>query len=367
MSANHPPPTRRRLLAAGAAAAAAGLGADPSPAAAATPTITGIMPGPFAPDAIRPALAKMAGVTLQMAPYISAADTLAKLLAPGGTSRFDVVVGLTDFLRPPLMGAHAGAEHVLPLDLSLIPNAKLIMPLFQPDTVTRGGATYMLPIVWGYDSVIYNADKLSPTDPLTQSWRVLFADKYAGKVAWRDDAQGMILVAALSMGITDPVAMSDADLKKVGQFLIAKKKNARTMWSQFGEAVSLMASGEVWAMYGWIPMRVALQKQGLNVTNNWPTDGLLTWSQSGMIPKGSHEPKAAHSLINAMLSPQYGTMLIKETNYPTTCNAVAGAFSPEEQRKYGLDIASRGVKTYPMRLPARMDRWLEVWNTVKSS
>ncbi len=364
MSADHTAPTRRSVLAASAAMAALGL--TGRQALADVPTITGIMPGPFLPEPLKAPLSGMAGATLQNSPYISPADTLAKLLAPGGESRFDVVISLSDFVRAPLMGAKAGAEHILPLDMSLIPNAKSITPLFQKDITVRDGKTYMIPVVWGYDSVIFNSDKLSPQDPTTQSWKVLFDDRNAGKVAWRDDAQCMILSAALSQGIADPVSMSDSDLNEIGKFLAAKKKNVRTMWSQFGEAVSLMASGEVYAMYGWIPMRAALQKQGLKVTNNWPTDGLLVWSQSGFIPKGSHDVAAAHRIINAMLSPEYGASLMKETNYPTTNSTVPSAFSAEDQHRFGLDVASTGQKTYPMKMPATMDRWLEVWNTVKA-
>ena len=96
--------------------------------------------------------------------------------------------------------------------------------LFKKDIVSRNGKTYMIPIVWGYDSVIYNKDHISPDDPLTQSLGVLFDDKYKGKIAWRDDAHGMIMCAALSTGHPDPVNMDSNDLKELKIFLKIEKR-----------------------------------------------------------------------------------------------------------------------------------------------
>jgi spermidine/putrescine-binding protein len=225
----------------------------------------------------------------------------------------------------------------------------------------------MIPVIWGYDSVVYNADKIQPSDADTQSWGVLFDDKYAGRIAWRDDAHGMILAAGLFLGNPDPAGMSSSDLRDVTSFLTKKKKNVRTMWSTFGSAVSLMSSGEVWAMYGWIPMRAALQKQGMNVTNAWPKEGLLVWSQGAFIPKDAQNIRGSHAVINAYLDTEIGKVLAANTNYPTTSTEISGAFQPEERKKLGLDIVERGVKVYPLKFPNAMDEWLEAWNTVKSA
>lgn len=357
----------RRSLLIGAGALGAAAAGGMTPAFAQAKPVTAIMPGVFMPDSVRTLIESKAGFKVENAPYVSPTDTLAKLLAPGGTSRYDLMISVTPFVRNPIIGAKAGDEKVMPIDLSQIPNASKIMDLFKDDIVARDGKTYMLPIVWGYDSVIYNADHIKTDDPDTQSWGVLFNEKYAGRIAWRDDAHGMILAAGLSMGMKDPAAMSASDLKEVTKFLTAKKKNVRTMWSTFGSAVSLMSSGEVWAMYGWIPMRAALQKQGMNVTNNWPKDGLLVWSQGAFIPKDTPNAKGSHAIINAYLEADVGKKLAADTNYPTTSKEISGEFSADERKKLGLDLVERGVKVYPLQFPTAMDRWLEVWNTVKSA
>ena len=361
---------RRTFLKTASVAGLGGLAASTlpySPVFAQAKKVVAIMPGVFMPDAARPIVEQMSGVKVENAPYVSPTDTLAKLMAPGGTKNYDMMVSLTQFVKGPALGENDGDERLHALDMSKIPNAQNLMPLFKKDIVTRAGKTYMIPVVWGYDSVIYNADKIPTDDALTQSWGVLFDDKYKGKVAWRDDAHGMIMAAALHRGHPDPVAMDASDLKDLTAYLIDRKKNVRTMWTKFGEAVNLVSSGEVWAMYGWIAMRAVLQKQGLNVTNNWPTDGLLTWNQSGFVPKDSPNAANAEAVINAMLSTEYGQKLTEVTNYPSTSAKVAALFSAADKRKLGFDLVDRGLKLYGLNFPANIDKWVESWNIIKTA
>ena len=161
--------------------------------------------------------------------------------------------------------------------------------------------------------------------------------------------------------------MGDSEIQEVAKFLTAKKKNIRTMWSKFGEAVNLMSSGEIDTMYGLIPMRPALAKQGIKSASSFPKEGLITWTQSGFIPKDAPNPGAAHRVINALLSKDYGQKVMIETNYPSASAEAAAMFPPDERRGLGLDINERGVKVYPLRFPTKMDRWLESWNIVKST
>jgi spermidine/putrescine-binding protein len=329
--------------------------------------VTAVMPGVFIPDEGRPIVERLSGYKLENAPYQSPTDTVAKLLAPGGTGRYDLMISNTEFVKGPILGEKPGDEKVKALDMDKIPNAAKVMPLWKNEPLTRGNKTYMFPIVWGYDSVIYNKDRIPEGDSLTQSWGILFDDKYKGRVALRDDAHQSILATGLYLGHSDPASMDKSDLKEVTKFLISKKKNFRTLWAQFGEAVSMMASGEVWAMYGWIAMRAALQRQGQNVTNNWPKEGLIIWNQGGFIPKDSENADGAHKIINAMLSKEFGLLLTKKTNYPSVSVEVKDAFSPEEQRKYGFDLMERGLNVYRLKWPKLMDQWIEAWGNFKTA
>jgi spermidine/putrescine transport system substrate-binding protein len=330
--------------------------------------VRAVMPNVFMPDAVRPiVIAQTGGIDVDNLPYVSPSDSLAKLMAPGGTSQYDMMVTLTNFAKGPALGAKTGDERLMALNMANIPNAKGIAKQFQQDIVTRGGKTYMLPLVNGFESVVYDTTKIAPDDALTQSWNVLFSDKYKGRIAWRDDAHSMIFTAALAMGNANPLAMRDADIREVQKFLVDRKKNIRTMWTKFAEAVNLIASGEVYCLYGWIPMRASLEKQGIKAANNWPKEGLPSWTQGAFIPRDSKQAAATHKVINAMLSEEFGRKLTDVTEYPSTVAAVAAGYDKAYQSKLGFDVVERGVRRISFELPQRMDVWLEAWNNVKAA
>jgi spermidine/putrescine-binding protein len=350
-------------LAGGAALAAAGT----HPAAAQQARLTAVMPGPFLPDGARAILERQINARVENLPYVSPTDTAAKLMAPGGTGRYDLMYSTTGFIQAPVLRERAGQELARPLDLAKIPNAAKISPLFQSEITRRGNNTFMLPVVWGYDSVVYNRDRIPEADAVTQSWGVLFDDRYAGRVALRDDPYQSICLTALHLGIRSPETMSQADLNRVTQFLISKKRNFRTIWGSFAEAVNLMSSREVDAVFGWIPMRAALQRQGMNVTNNWPSEGLLVFTHSAFIPRESRNADLAHAAINAALSDEFGKQLGQETQYPVTNGNVAASFSEADQARLGYDVEKRGIPLHRYAFPAAMDRWIEAWGRFKAA
>ena len=352
-------------LAATAFVSAAGMGS--TSAWAQQKAISAVLPGVILTDGTREIIDKATGTKVENVPYVSPTDTVAKLLAPGGTSRYDLMISNTYFVKGPILGAKAGDEKVRPFDLSKMPNANDLQKLFKDDMQTRDGKVYTIPIFWGYNSPIIRVDHIPENDTLTQSWGVLFADKYAGKTALRDDAYQSIMVTGLHLGHKDPAQMTTSDLNEVKKFLISKKKNFRTLWTKFGEAVNLMSSGEVWAMYGWMPMRAALQKDGFKVTNAWPTDGLLVWNHAAFIPKDSPKAEVTEQVVNAMLSPEFGIALAKDLNYGPVTNKALAQFSAEDQRKLGIDVPSRKVALYELKWPNDMNAWIETWGAFKAA
>ncbi len=90
------------------------------------------------------------------------------------------------FSHPVVMGPKSGAERVQPIDVSLIPNMKYINEPSKEGIGERDGKVYMVPHSWGLDSILYNREVVPENDPYTQSWSLLFEDKYAGKIGWWD-------------------------------------------------------------------------------------------------------------------------------------------------------------------------------------
>jgi len=360
---------RRDMLKYALAATAVGTaGASlPSRALAQGAQVNGLMVGPLVAGDLRGILEKGTGAKVNEGAFLSSTDNIAKLLAPGGTGRHDLMIGVSEFSRAPAMGRKAGDEKIKAYDLALVPNLADLSPDVQADLVTRDGKTYMIPVLWGYDSVLYNKDVVPENDPETQSWGLQFSEKYAGRIAWFDVPHQMLMTAGLHLGHEAPEKADAKELDEFGRFLISKKKLVRTMYTSFAQAVNLMASGEVVVMYGWIPHREALQKQGRNVTNNWPSDGLLVWSHGAFIPKDAPNADLAMRTVNTMLSPEYGAALSRQTGYISSSLKAASILSADERKKYGYDVRQQGIKTYGLKYPTDLNRWVEVWNKVKSA
>jgi len=358
-------PTRRLLLQGMGAVGASAL--LPGAAFAQQKSIDGLMVNGILGGPLRAMIEGPTGVKVNDGPFVSSTDNVAKLMAPGGGTRYDLFIGVSEFSRNPVLGAGPGKERGLAFDPAKVPNLKDLSAIARDDLGTRDGKNYIVPVYWGYDMALYNKDHVPENDPLTQSWGLMFSEKYAGRIAWYDVPHQMIMVAGLHMGLKEPEKASASDLAEITKFLISKKKNVRAIWTTFAQAVNLMASGEVVVSYGWIPMRVALQKRGFNITNNWPSDGLLIWSHGAYIPKDSPKGNEAQAVVNAMLAGEYGAALTRETGYLSGSVAAEKLLSAEEKKAAGYDVRERGIKTYSLKWPSDLSRWVEAWGKVKSA
>jgi spermidine/putrescine-binding protein len=357
---------RRRFMQSTAALglAATGLGAKVAYAAA---PIDVVMVNAAISGPLRATLETAAGRKINDAPWQSTTDVVSRLTAPGGTSRYDLLIAGSDFVRKPIMGPRPGAELVAPLDATKMPNLKQVAETFNGDKAERDGKLYMVPVFWGFDSVLYNTEQVPENDPYTQSWAPLFEEKYAGRIAWYDAAHQMIMAAGLHLGIEKPENLDGKALDEVVQFLIAKKKNIRTIWSTFAQGTNLLATGEVACLYGPIPVRAELQKKGFKVTNAWPKEGVLSFAHSAFVPKDSKNVAASTAVINAMLGAGYADVVTKTCGYLSTSKLGTQDFSPEERKRYGYGVLDGSTKHHGLSFPAAISKWIEGWSRVKSA
>lgn len=316
---------------------------------------------------LKVAIQDQAHCTVNDEPYTSSTDSVARLIAPGGESRYDLMASAVEFSRLPLMGMKAGDEKVQPVDLSRIPNFSEIGDSAKPSIGQRDGKVFLVPFLFGYDSVVFNRDKVPENDPATQSWGTIFDDKYAGRIGWFDVAQQMIMAASLFLGHPAPESMSRNELDDVVKFLIAKKKNVRSIWANYAEGINLMATGEIVCTYATVPMRVELEAKGFNVAGAWPKEGVLTVTNVAYIPKGAKHPELANVVINALLGASYSTQLPKVSGYLSTSMLGAAALKPEEKQALGYGILEGKIKHHGLNLPQDMNSWIEGWNRVKSA
>ena len=316
---------------------------------------------------LRTTVEQEAGVTITDSPWQSSTDAVSRVAAPGGTSRWDLACSTYDFSKPVIMGAKTGDEKVRPIDLSLVPNLQHVTNESKAGIGERDGKTYMLPLCWGFDTVLYNKTAVPENDPFTQSWAPLFEDKYAGKIGWWDVAHQMLMAAGLYMGHKEPEKMDRAQLDEVAKFLISRKKNVRTMFTTFAQGSALLASGEIVVGYGIVPMRVDLQNRGFPILGAFAKEGVLSLIIALYIPKDAKQHVAAARVINAMLGGKYGGQLTRATGYISASKLAEAGLSPDERKAFGYGIFDGSVKHYLLKFPTNMNMWIETWSRVKSA
>ena len=171
------------------------------------------------------------------------------------------------------------------------------------------GKQYGIPEDWGFDAILYRTDKVKPK---SNSWGLLFDERYKGKIAWFDDL-GMIVMTGLYLGFKDPWNQTAAELKQSQQLLISKKHLVRLIWSSETNLWQAFGSGDLWIAYAWPNDWVQMKKKGLPVVYMHPKEKPIAWVGMLMLLNGSPRADLAHAYVNAWSSTPSAKWL--EDNY----------------------------------------------------
>lgn len=304
---------------------------------------------------------KSVGVRISNTTTASNPTTFSKLMAGGGRD-VDVVQIAGPFI-PPM----ADRGILQPIDMSQIPNASALYPAFaKPDYVFgKDGKQYGIPFVWGYDSLLYNADHVAESD----TFGVLYDEKYKGRIGLRDDAFFGLSTAALYLGKQQPFAMDSKDLQEVKRFLISKKPVIRTLWGSFAEVVTLMKNKDIWATAGWLPIYWVLkQTERMNVRYPVPREGAPGWVACFVIPKETKSVEAVHRYINWMLSPEWATPIAADKGYYSTGRLGRPGLKPEIVQALNYDNIEPLVQNLKWSgFPPNLQDWTEAWTEFKAA
>ncbi|HEV8614253.1 MAG TPA: extracellular solute-binding protein [Methylomirabilota bacterium] len=299
-------------------------------------------------------------VDLQIQLSVTHTETVSRIYA-GATKQFDLFT-----LQHPFIKKLAKDRMILPIEESKIPNIdNLYDHVRRPEWAVHEGRLYALNYLWGYDSVVYNQARI----PKVDSWGVLFEDTHKGRVAWRDDPLQMILTAALYMQkFRDPNNLSEPELTEVKKFLIARKKNIRTMWTTYAEAVNLLRSEEVYALWGWLPMATSLRKDGMQMSYALPKEKPIMWFTNYIVSKDSQVLPTVWAFLNYNLGDPFTLSMTNDFDYRMGSSRQLKLLPPERLKQIGLDNIPELVRnSFTYLLPDRLDKYVEAWAEVKAS
>lgn len=306
---------------------------------------------------------KQSGIDIQKG-FIGSDDEQFAMIRAGGAKDWDLITPGLDKVE-----LYVASGLLEPLDLSKIPNSKMLYPPFQSTSLgKKDGKTYGIPFYWGINPIVYRAD-LMDEEP---DWSTLFeGEKYKGRLAMRDYALEGIAIAAMYLGIEREriFKMDDKELAECKKACIAQKKLLRTYWNSIADLTNLFAAGEVVCAFSWVPPYYDLREKGIEMGMAKPKEGVIGWCDTCAVPAGTSEESAAaaHELINFLLGPEYGKTLALNGPYAISTSTARESLSAEEQERIFIKDMSVMDSFVWKENPADYGTWVRIWNEVKAS
>ncbi len=203
-----------------------------------------------------------------------------------------------------------------PLDTSRLEYWDNVFPALQTVTgaVIEGNQVF-LPVDWGNSSVLFRPD-LAPeyAGPENHSWKILFDEKYAGRLGIYDSVDGVFGVVGAVIGAENPFDMTDEELEEAAKWMRKQREVLRWYWTDITAVEQGLATGELVASYAWNSSVVELKKQGVEIEYMNPKEGIYTWVCGNVhIATGEGSDDKTYDFLNAMSSPETGEYII--TNY----------------------------------------------------
>jgi putative spermidine/putrescine transport system substrate-binding protein len=249
-------------------------------------------------------------------------------------------------------------------------------------------AFLMVPQIYNTDALGILPKKFAPTQPdfaVPDTLAVL----YEGK--WRDlDLKGKVSIqneniigpprAATYLFKHDKmdtpkVSLSDLEPKEVDQtieFLIGAKRDGvfRTLWTNYGEAVNLLASGEVWAMDCWNPVVENVKSQGVPCWYIDVWEGTSAWFYGMSLSNKAADPEVAMAYMDWCLEGWRGAVDATQGYYSPASATVKKYLSEADWMKWyegdGRDTGPRERRLANIAFwniwPTHVAEYIKGWN-----
>ncbi len=243
------------------------------------------------------------GVTVQVTPYTTYDEMLAKIRAPGES--FDLV-----FPGPSVLSKMVYADLLQPLNKSYVPNLANVWPEYQ-DPWYDQGARYTVPYTIYDTGVLYRADRV-PSVP-DNGYDLLWDEQYSGKIYLLDDQQEAIAMSLLRNGISTDINTSDPELVRqatdslielIDRVQVKANINAYSEVPEGTATIHQAWSGDAIAGQYYLP-----KGETPEVLAYWRPDDAaerVIGNDNIAIPASSTKPVLAHLLINDLLDNKIG-------------------------------------------------------------
>jgi spermidine/putrescine transport system substrate-binding protein len=208
-------------------------------------------------------------------------------------------------------------ELLLPIDTNRLKSYQNMYPYFRDPVKNhwcfQGDQLYVPIFIWGSDSLVVNSDNVPAVD--AESLDIVFDEKYKKRICMPNNAAESLAIAGMYLGAKNPFNQTPTELEKSKELLIKQKPLVRTYWDTIGDAVSLMASGEIDMVWGWWPIYTQLKKEGFNVKWAVTKQGQIGWADGNGILKTTKYPDFCLEFMDHTISTDYQFPLWESLGY----------------------------------------------------
>ncbi|MET8625144.1 ABC transporter substrate-binding protein [Kitasatospora sp. NPDC004669] len=202
------------------------------------------------------------------------------------------------------------AGDVAPVNTALVQNyADVFDGLKNQPWNSVNGRMYGIPHGRGANLLMYRTDKVSPAP---DSWSVVFdgASAYTGHVTAYDspiyiaDAALYLMKTKPDLGIKNPYALDDAQLKAAVDLLKTQHKAVGEYWSDFQKSENSFKTGDTVVGTTWQVIANMAQADKVPVQAVLPKEGATGWSDTWMVSAKAAHPNCAYQWMNWIVSPK---------------------------------------------------------------
>jgi spermidine/putrescine transport system substrate-binding protein len=325
--------SRREAARLGLGAAALGLGLRTMTARAAADTITYYGYGGIAQKAMQEVglapFSEKTGIKIVEGTFGDETEVVTRIKS-GGAGDLNVFAnsGFDTYKRYIDLGANSE------LNEQNIPNLKLVSKVLleQLRALTPNRTLSGVPYNYGTTGIGYNTKHISEQEAKSLGFKLLFDERFKGKMALSGNAQERIWSAAVFTG-QNPNDIEDLD--KVWEALRAQRELVKKYWESGAESMDLLAKEEVVVADIWSTRATALKKQGYPIAYLEP-EQCLAWMQNLFVMKGSPMTEC-EQLINFLLQPEVNFGYCQRTNNGSSLDPREVEFPEDLKDQPGYD------------------------------
>jgi spermidine/putrescine-binding protein len=233
-------------------------------------------------------------------------------------SAYDLVVASDDMVREMLKG-----KLLAELDFSKIPNIKNIYDNYL-NTSWDPDQKYTVPYLAGTTGIVINKKYIKEN---TDSWAVLFDNRYKGKIAMLNNPFEVMAAASKVLGYsintTDP-----GEIAQVKELLLEQKPDILG-YLDVVKIQNMMIDEELWAAHIYSGEGLVACDENENLEYVIPGEGAVLWLDSFVMPRDAKHREEAHAFLNYILRPKVNAAIASELWYATADREAVEFVDPE--------------------------------------